>query len=73
MGGGFYLVTVLQNLVAILTGPVASSIIVIAIVGVGYLWIHEGRINKTHALVVIVGGSVIWGASWLASTLGFTS
>lgn len=69
----FSLTTALQNLIQLLSSQIGGAVCVLTIVSVGYAWLHAGRIEKGHAIVSIVGVSVIFSAAWIANYLGFIS
>lgn len=59
----------IQGLIDILTGTTAKLLAVVAIAGVGYLYI-SGRLSLQHAAYVGLGIGVIFGAPDIASMLG---
>jgi type IV secretion system protein VirB2 len=64
--------TMLDNLVEFMTGPIAVSAGIIAIVLCGYMLI-SGNGNKGLMITVILGIIVIFSASWLVTTISGTS
>lgn len=60
----------LDNLIDLITGEVGTSLCTLAIIGVGFLWLKLGKLEKEQALAVIIGIGVIYSASWLAAEFG---
>lgn len=69
----FILMNVLQKLIDLVTTKISGLIFVLAIAGVGYLWLSAGRMDKRPAMTAIISMSLIYGSSWLAHYFGFTA
>lgn len=59
----------IQGLVDILTGTTAKLLAVVAVAGVGYLYI-SGHLSLKHAAYIGLGIGVIFGAPDIAAALG---
>lgn len=62
--------TVLMGLEQLLTSSYARLIMVLSIIGVGYLWLWRGSIPAGRALSVIIGIGIVFSAGYLCSQLG---
>ena len=62
--------SVLNSLVDLVTSAPAKILLVLAIIGVGYSTLALGKMNKSHALGVIIGIGVIFSAGYIAEQLG---
>ena len=67
--GGFDLVNVLQNLCAMLQGPLAKTLFVLGIIGVGYATFINPMMGKKKGIAVIVGIGIVFSASYIGSKL----
>ncbi|MEO0420361.1 MAG: TrbC/VirB2 family protein [Pseudomonadota bacterium] len=67
-GGGNPLVDALVWMQSILLGPVATSLAVMAIAGVGFMML-TGRMNWRYGGTVIVGVFIIFGAPRLVNSI----
>ncbi|MFN3233794.1 MAG: TrbC/VirB2 family protein [Gammaproteobacteria bacterium] len=70
---GFILIDVLQDLIDLITTQIGGLVFVLAMSGVGYFWLKQGRIEKSTAVTSLVAMSMIYGSSWLAQYFGFSS
>ncbi|MBV52632.1 MAG: hypothetical protein CL816_01040 [Coxiellaceae bacterium] len=61
---------VLNALVDLVTSAPAKILLVLAIIGVGYSTLALGKMNKSHALGVIIGIGVVFSAGYIAEQLG---
>lgn len=62
---------VLRGVTDFITGKVGSALCTLAIIGVGFLWLKAGRIEKEQAIATAVGIGVIYSASYIvSSTMG---
>ena len=68
--GDFALTSMLMTVAEILSGELARVFFVVAIIAVGYGWLHLGRIPKDRALATIGGMGIIFSASFLATKIG---
>jgi type IV secretory pathway VirB2 component (pilin) len=59
----------LQGLIDIMTGKTATLLAIIAIAGIGFLWM-TGKISINKAAIVCMGIGVIFGAPKIVSLLG---
>lgn len=64
------LTMVLTGLEQLLTGTYARSIMIIAIAGIGYLWLWKGSIPANRAMSAIIGIGIVFSAGYLYSQLG---
>lgn len=71
--GGFILIDILQKLIDLITTKIGGLVFVLAMAGVGYMWLKAGRMEKGPAITALVAMSLIYGGSWLAGYFGFTS
>lgn len=53
----------------ITSGP-ATAVIMLAIVGAGYLWMFKGTLSKSVALSIIGGAGFIYSAGFIGGMLG---
>lgn len=67
-GAGNPLVDALNWMMAILLGPVATSLAVMAVAGVGFMML-TGRMNWRYGGTVIVGVFIIFGAPRLVNSI----
>jgi len=67
-GGGNPLVDALVWMQSILLGPIATSLAVMAIAGVGFMML-TGRMNWRYGGTVIVGVFIIFGAPRLVNSI----
>ena len=65
--------SVLNALVDLVTSTTAKILLVLAIIGVGYSTLALGKMNKSHALGVVIGIGIIFSAGYIAQQLGFGS
>ncbi len=65
--------SVLNALVDLVTSTPAKILLVLAIIGVGYSTLALGKMNKSHALGVVIGIGIIFSAGYIAQQLGFGS
>lgn len=49
-----------------LTSGPATALIILAIVGAGYLWMFKGVLSKTVAISIMGGAGLIYGAAFIA-------
>ncbi|MDJ0978604.1 MAG: TrbC/VirB2 family protein [Erythrobacter sp.] len=67
-GGGNPLVDALSWMQSILLGPIATSLAVMAVAGVGFMML-TGRMNWRYGGTVIVGVFIIFGAPRLVNSI----
>ena len=60
----------LQNITEWITSGPATAIIMLAIVGAGYLWMFKGILSKSVAISIMGGSGFIYGAAFIADMLG---
>jgi len=60
--------SVLQNIVTMLTGQVARSLAIIAVIVTGIAWMF-GHMDLRRAAFVVLGIALIFGASEIVSTI----
>lgn len=53
----------------ITSGP-ATAVIILAIVGAGYLWLFKGILPKAYAIGVMGGAGLIYSAGYIGGLLG---
>ena len=53
----------------ITSGP-ATAVILLAIVGAGYLWLFKGILPKSYAISIIGGAGLIYSAGYIGGLLG---
>ena len=68
--GGFKLTSILQALITLLSSDIARVIFVLAIIGVGYMWLYVGRLPKGTAISAIIGIGIVFSAPYIAQQLG---
>ena len=62
-----------QDLEAItgwITGGPATAVIILAIVGAGYLWLFKGILPKAYAIGIMGGAGLIYSAGYIGGLLG---
>ena len=64
------LTTLFDGLIQLLSGNYARLIMVVAIIGVGYLWIWKGSIPAGRAISTIIGIGLVFSAGFICSSLG---
>lgn len=60
----------LEQITGWITGGPATAIIMLAIVGAGYLWMFKGILSKSTAISIMGGAGFIYGAAFIADMLG---
>lgn len=53
----------------ITSGP-ATAVIILAIVGAGYLWLFKGILPKAYAIGIMGGAGLIYSAGYIGGLLG---
>lgn len=66
----FFLDSVLNNLIDLMTSDIARLLFVLAVIGTGYAWIGTGRLPKKWAVSIILGIGLVFSASTIAQKLG---
>ncbi len=62
--------TVLGGLVNLLTSTPAKVLFVLSIIGIGYGWLHLGKIPKEQAIASIIGIGIVFSAGYIAQQCG---
>ncbi|NNM59315.1 MAG: TrbC/VirB2 family protein [Legionellales bacterium] len=68
-GGGNDISQGLKNVMDLITGDIGTTLCTLAIIGVGFLWLKLGKIEKEVALSVILGVGVVYSATYIAQTV----
>jgi len=66
---------ILESIIGIMTGPIATGVAIVAVAAIGYMWM-SGRLEMGRAVAIVFGMILIFGAANIVNALrdstGFT-
>lgn len=59
---------IIESIIGIMTGPIATGVAIIAVASIGYMWL-SGRLEMQRALVIVAGMIIIFGSANIVNAL----
>lgn len=59
---------ILDDTIDLITGKWGTSLCVLAIMAVGFLWMKMGKMEKDHAMATVVGIGIVYAAGFIVKT-----